>query len=368
MRFAIWTFVPVLFAASAAHADVVTLTSVRDGTLFQDANGAVANGSGPVLFVGRAGSTSTTPVRRALVRFDVAAALPAGSTVNSAQLVLVNPSGNTGPRNVELHLVLADWSEGASSTSSGPGAPSQPGDATWIHRSYPSVFWAAASGDFDPLASASLVVDPLGTHTWPSTARAVADVQGWLDAPASNFGWLLKLDVESVSNTTKVFGSRESTTPGERPALVIDFTPPPFSTYCTASTSALGCVPAIGATGIPSASAGSGFVVTLANAVNQKSVLLAYGTSGPATQPFLGALLCVAPPLKRTPFSSTGGSLGFNDCSGASALDFNARIASGVDPALAAGVVVHAQWLARDPFNPLGSFSSSDGLRFTIAP
>jgi hypothetical protein len=45
--------------------------------------------------------------------------------------------------------------------------------------------------------------------------------------------------------------------------------------------------------------------------------------------------------------------------------DFNARIQSGVDPALAAGVLVYAQYWYRDPL--VGSTTGlTDGLQFGI--
>ncbi|MHC4093483.1 MAG: hypothetical protein ACYSVY_24955, partial [Planctomycetota bacterium] len=54
-----------------------------------------------------------------------------------------------------LHRVLADWGEGESSGSGGTGAPTEPGDATWIHRFYPDVFWASPGGDFEAAVSSS---------------------------------------------------------------------------------------------------------------------------------------------------------------------------------------------------------------------
>lgn len=358
----------LLLASPPLCADVVTVTASRDGSLFSDPSGAIANGAGPVLFVGRAGGASTAPVRRALLRFDVAAAVPAGSTIHSAQVVLAFTTGNVGPRTVELRRVVQDWGEGGSNTTSGQGAPAEPGDATWLNTFFPSASWASAGGDFEAAVSSQLVVDAFGVYSWPSTARAVLDAQGWLDQPASNFGWLLKLDIETVSNTTKVFGSREAALDSERPKLVIDFTPPPVLRYCTSQTSSLGCVSSIGWSGSPSASAGSGFTLTLAQALNQRPGLLAYGFGGPAAQPFLGGWLCATPPLTRAAVSSSGGTIGGLDCSGSFALDFNARIASGVDPALAAGAVVYAQWFSRDPGNPAGSFHASDALRIAIGP
>ncbi len=357
----------LVLLCTAASADVLHLTAVRDNTLWNDAAGAISNGSGPVMIVGRSGGTSTAPIRRGLVRFDLAAALPAGSVIHSAQLVLANPSGNVGPRNVRVHRVLADWGEGASNTASGQGAPAQPGDATWLQRFYPGSPWSTAGGDFSSTVSTVLAVDQLGLHTWPSTPQAVSDVQSWLDAPATNFGWLLKLDAENVSQTTKVFGTRESLDPAEWPTLIVDFTPPVVGTYCVARVSSSGCAPAIGWSGYPSSSPAAAFVVSVSQAPQQRAASLVYSLSGPASTPFLGGTLCIAPPLTRCAVTTTSGG-GFLPCSGAASFDVHARVGSGIDPRLTPGAVVHAQWHLRDPSNPLGSFLTSDAVRFTLQP
>jgi hypothetical protein len=358
----------VALAAAGARADVVSLSSVGDATLWNDPSGATANGSGPVMVAGRAGATASAPIRRALVRFDVASAIPPGSTITSAKLVLSFTSGNAGAHTVELHRVLASWSEGASSTTSGQGAPAQPGDATWLHRAHPTLLWNTPGADFSAAASSAQLVTSFGTVTWPTTAAAELDVQTWLDDPASNHGWLIKRDSESSSNTTMVFGTREATDPLQRPQLLLEFDPPPVFAYCTSQLSSLGCSPTIGWSGTASATSGAPFTITLTDAVNQRGALLSYGTSGPAAVPFLGGLLCIAAPVRRVAFASTSGNLGIDDCSGARAFDFNAWTLAGVDPTLVAGADVCAQWLTRDPTNPAGSFGSSDALRFVVAP
>jgi hypothetical protein len=53
----------------------------------------------------------------------------------------------------------------------------------------------------------------------------VTNVQGWLDTPSSNFGWLVLGD-ETASASAKSFDSRESTMAANRPALTIDYTSP----------------------------------------------------------------------------------------------------------------------------------------------
>jgi hypothetical protein len=71
--------------------------------------------------------------------------------------------------------------------------------------------------------------------------------------------------------------------------------------------------------------------------------------------------------MRRSSLLESGGNVGTNDCSGELAYDFNERIHSGVDPSLAIGEVVFAQYWSRDP---AASFSSnrSDAIRFAILP
>jgi len=51
----------------------------------------------------------------------------------------------------------------------------------------------------------------------------VGDVQGWLDDPGSNFGWLLKGD-ESVDQTAKRFVSKDSSNTPAHPRLAVTYT------------------------------------------------------------------------------------------------------------------------------------------------
>jgi spore coat protein A len=215
-------FVLALVAAGPALATVVTLPAAKDNTLYQDASGAVSNGAGEYLFTGR---TKDGVIRRAVLRFDVGAAIPAGSTVNSVtlQLVVARVATNT-LRPTTVHRILSDWGEGTSNSgqNEGQGAPATTNDATWIHRFYPATTWAAAGGDFDGTAHATTLISGNGTYAWTSAAL-VADVQAWVDDPSANLGWLVRGD-ESVAETAKRIGSRENGTSTSRPALVVDYT------------------------------------------------------------------------------------------------------------------------------------------------
>jgi plastocyanin len=137
------------------------------------------------------------------------------------------------------------------------------------------------------------------------------------------------------------------------------------TTYCTAKMNSFGCIPAIGSIGIPSASAGSGFVIRGTNLLNLKNGLLFYGTTGPAAQPFQGGTMCVAAPRLRTQPSNSGGTQFGVDCSGVLSFDFNAFVAGPTPIPLQAGTTVHAQFWSRDPGDN-HSTSLTDAIQFTL--
>jgi hypothetical protein len=208
-----------------AAADTVTLSPTRDNTLYETEDGSRSNGAGAHFVVGRTGEDK---LRRGGLAFDVAGAVPAGATITSAQLTLNMSRTIAGPVTVGLHRLSADWGEGDSNADGqdGKGAPSEPGDATWIHTFYDTDQWASAGGDFESAPSAEQVVDQNGHYTWGSTEAMVADVQVWLDQPGTSFGWIVIGD-ESTGTTAKLFDSREIDEPENRPVLTIDYVSPP---------------------------------------------------------------------------------------------------------------------------------------------
>lgn len=220
------SLVALILATSACYGITRTLSAVRDNTLFEDdaAANARSNGAGSRIFAGRT-AQGTNSIRRALVAFDLAgAAIPSGATITSAELRLQMNMTNAGGNSVALHRVAAAWGEGGSLAGGGQGggAPAQTGDATWFHTFFPSALWSVPGGDFNPTPSASQIVGDPGAYTWGSTAQMVADVQSWVDNPASNFGWIL-VGNEFTQPTAKSFDSRES---GSGPELVVTFNAP----------------------------------------------------------------------------------------------------------------------------------------------
>src|SRR5262249_47887206 len=207
--------------ASLASAGTVNINPSKDNTLYQydPADGDKSNALGMHFFTG---VTAMKELRRGVLAFDIAGNIPSGSTITAVSL---SANMSRAPSNTayvaELHKLLADWGEGTSIApgEEGDGAPATPNDVTWRHRFFDTIFWTTQGGDFSATVSASQMVGGIGQYTWSST-QMVADVQGWLDNPASNFGWLMLGDEVDIL-TAKRFDTRESTNP---PVLAITYT------------------------------------------------------------------------------------------------------------------------------------------------
>lgn len=207
-----------------ASAQTVVLQPTMDNTLYEDALGTLSNGSGQYFF---AGTTASDLIRRGLLSFDVAGNVPAGATIDSVTLDLFMSRTSAGAQDVAVYSATAGWGEGTSDATGneGGGAASTPGDATWIHTTYDTSFWATPGGDFVPVASATQSVAGVGSYSWTSSQLA-ADCQAWLDNPAQNFGLVL-IGNEAVPLTAKRFDSRENPTIANWPTLTISYTPVP---------------------------------------------------------------------------------------------------------------------------------------------
>ena len=206
--------------------EIATIGPTKDNTLYEDATGSISNGSGEYFFAGR---TGTGAIRRAVVAFDIAQSVPAGSRVTNATLTLhlSREPVSGSPESIELHRLLADCGEGTSDAAAneGGGAAATPGGATWIHAFSDTVLWSSPGGDFSQTVSASQSVDGIGFYSW-SGAGLVADVQSWLDNPQDNFGWVI-VGNESVAQTAKRFDTRENTETSFRPELSVQYAPEP---------------------------------------------------------------------------------------------------------------------------------------------
>jgi hypothetical protein len=252
------TLAIMLVAGSYVQADTMTLGASQDTTIFQN-NPNNAGGGSPGLFAGTNGADSP---RRALIEFNIAGNIPAGSTITSVQMILnlgqiAGSGGGTGmgttaSSTVDIFKVTDSWGEGTAQKPATPtdslGGQGQGGtptgnDATWNARFFDAtnpVLWTTPGGDIVGTASASEVVN--GTtipspYTWGSNAAMIADVQGWLDDPSTNFGWMLKNEDEVDPTDFRAFLSRDAA--DHNPQLVVTFTSVPEPSTIVLSLTAL---------------------------------------------------------------------------------------------------------------------------------
>jgi hypothetical protein len=219
---AFFLYILTCLMLAPVQAETLNIIAERDATLIEDSNGALANGAGPSLFAGRTGQ-SAFALRRSLIRFDVAAHLPARALVDRVFLSLYQTSNsNTALHTVSVHRVLQDWSEGPAFSSGGGGAPAGPGDVTWMHTDYDLEYWVRTGGHFVSHPAASEIVGGAGFYTWQSGPGLVSDVRRWLHAPRRNFGWLIKGDEDSP-RSAKRFASREAMNADQHPVLTIEY-------------------------------------------------------------------------------------------------------------------------------------------------
>jgi spore coat protein A len=200
----------------------VSISPSKDNTLYELQSGDASNGAGEYMFTGR---TKDGFIRRAVIHFNVPAAIPAGATINSVTLQMrASRVSNQTIRTETLYRLLADWGEGTSNAAQneGQGAAPTTNDATWHHRFYPGTLWTTQGGDFTASATASVSVGGTGVYTWTG-GSLVSDVQAWLNTPSTNFGWIVRGD-ETTTETAKRFDSRQNTTVGNRPILIVDYT------------------------------------------------------------------------------------------------------------------------------------------------
>ena len=273
----------------------IELKPDRDNTLIERPDGIFSNALGRAVFVGKANASNPHPIKRIVMRFDIEGTIPPGATIQSVSLGLRVMKINfteTKERSIFLHRLLDDWGEGTSLAigRDGGGAVSTEGDATWLHRFYPDVFWENPGGDFVPTSSATTILGDsrLEFYVFESTAAMVADVQSWVDDPASNFGWLMLGEGEENTDrhTARRIASRHALNEAERPTLTIEFTAP------TSQTCRAGTVDLAGA-GTPqnvltiNGSAGNGARVVPVPVDGAISVDIVASGSGPSPGPFV---------------------------------------------------------------------------------
>ena len=205
-------------AAGPAAADLISLNPVEDATISEKSldiplgtNGAQA---ALTLDAGTTGANEGGKINRSLLRFDVASSVPSNAIVTSATLTMTISSTPPLATNLwfSLHRVLVDWNESA---------------VTWTNRLSPPAAWGAPGGapaiDYSSAVTQSNLITGVGVFTFASNPGMVADVQDWVSQPASNAGWMLICELESLFKSVRKFTSRENIATNSRPTLVVQF-------------------------------------------------------------------------------------------------------------------------------------------------
>lgn len=210
--------VALVAAAGVRAAELAVLSPIADAAMYSE-NGGLGNGGGQFIF---AGKNSLGNFRRSVLKFDIAGQIPAGSDIVAVSLQLTAGSTQGTNNPATLYPLTEDWLEGTTDapTSEGNGAAAAAGDTTWTSRNFNTMAWTTAGGTFNNAVADTINVSGSGAYTWPSSASLTGTVQGWLDAPASNFGWLLAGDETTPGSTAKQFHSRTGATP---PALTVTY-------------------------------------------------------------------------------------------------------------------------------------------------
>lgn len=200
-------------AAWLAHAtypvvvdpDVLTMQGASQDTYIESGSPDTYFGGDPQLLVGDDG----TQAIRGLLNFDLDTAVPAGSTIDSAQLALNLESATTSATtNVTVSNVLDPWS-----------------DATWNQYDWnwetgTPLPWNTPGGDVDTTGTATAAVPatPGTTATWDVTQLVQREVSG-LDP---SYGFELQQQGESTSQVL-AFTSSWSTNGNPLPTLTVTY-------------------------------------------------------------------------------------------------------------------------------------------------
>jgi hypothetical protein len=164
----------------------------------------------------------------ALLKWDLNS-IPAGSTLQSATMS-VNVIG-TSADTFEIYQLKRNWMEQ---------------QATW-NKATTGTNWqsAGAQGSMDRNSTVlgTVRATAAGIHNVVLNAAGLAVVQGWINNPATNFGFIL----QDYANSTKddlVFSSKEATIAANRPQLQVVYNPPSLAPLSLSSlegtSSALG--------------------------------------------------------------------------------------------------------------------------------
>lgn len=211
---------PASDASAGADATPSPVTLVFGETPAADVTGVTADtyldGANPTLNYGGdvIARVDADPARVVLLRFDIAA-IPAGATIDAADLALTTAADALEQGAIQLYEVTEDWAEGE---AVGAAAP-----ANWTQRTAATDWTSAGAGSGSRTTTAMTELAPVAAATRYTTAVPIDLVQRWVDGAADNRGLVL-IPIDAATHGVD-FETSESATAAARPTLTITFTP-----------------------------------------------------------------------------------------------------------------------------------------------
>jgi len=205
--------------------DLAIQPSIADTYIQQDSS-STNYGTASTLYVTSLRQQGTQRNRRALLNFDLSS-IPAGSTINTAQLELYCTAAASDTRTLNVHYLSTAWTETG---------------ATWTNM----------SANYNATVQSSIAAGiTTGWKIWTGLATLV---QNWHDGAVANHGLMLQDNTENnQGERTYQFASNDYTTnPAYQPILRINYTPPGGGWDCSdvaAGTCAAAAPPEV--SGIP---------------------------------------------------------------------------------------------------------------------
>jgi hypothetical protein len=184
-----------------------TTPAVADATVMQ-ASATTNFGSATT----SATSSGSSANQRAYVRFDLTSCSPtiaSSATIRLATLRLYLSGVPAACRTLDVFRVTASWTESG---------------LTWNNQPFGTTVNNPASGS----RSAAIAVGTPSGCTYQAAgyvaASVTTDVAAFVAGSASNFGWMLRDDVESSATVrTSTFSAKELATVGQVPELAITY-------------------------------------------------------------------------------------------------------------------------------------------------
>lgn len=210
---------PTLTLTYQVPCGIINATAIAD-TYLNNATATTNNenyGANPTIKI------QNNKKKNALVKF-AALGIPTSSTVLSAKIRLYITAINARTANKDLDLAINPVT-GTSAWTENTGTDALPVSmdaASWTKR-LSGTNWSTAGGDVSTTGATTFtLLRTVAANSWIDITIPAAALQPWVTTPASNQGFLIKVNTGTSSGADEIeFASRE--TPGFAPQLLVTY-------------------------------------------------------------------------------------------------------------------------------------------------